>query len=441
MISNGVDPIYGDVPETWQLVSLGSLMDSQEAELLTGPFGTMLHASSYRLTGTPVVAVQHIGENRLKHVDLPRIDDETVNRLQRYKLKKGDILFGRKGSVERRAIIQEQEEGWLEGSDCIRLRFLSESISPNFISYVLGSTAFKDWIMRHAGGATMPSLNQTILRLLPLPLPPLPEQQAIARILGALDDKIALNRRTNHTLEEMARALFKSWFLDFDPIIAKTEGRVPFGMNAEIASLFPIEFEGTEEGSIPKGWKYVSIGEVMTNFDSRRVPLSGAQRLQRQGIYPYYGAASIMDYIDDYLFDGIYLLVGEDGSVEDRDGMAVTQYGWGKFWVNNHAHVLQGKNNISTEHIYLHYKFEPISPYVTGAVQPKINQGNLNSMPFLLPSKEVSEAFTKMINPWFAAIRANHDEIKTLSSIRDALLPKLLSGELRVKDVAVGESE
>ncbi len=183
MKSNGVDPIYGDVPDTWQLVSLGSLMDSKEAELVTGPFGTMLHASSYRLTGTPVVAVQHIGENRLKHVNLPRIDDDTVNRLQRYKLKKGDILFGRKGSIDRRAIVQEQEEGWLEGSDCIRLRFLNDGFSPNFISYVLGSAAFKDWIMRHAGGATMPSLNQSILRLLPLPLPPLPEQQAIARIL------------------------------------------------------------------------------------------------------------------------------------------------------------------------------------------------------------------------------------------------------------------
>ena len=127
------------------------------------------------------------------------------------------------------------------------------------------------------------------------------------------------------------------------------------------------------------------------------------------------------------------MLVGEDGSVEDSDGMAVTQYAWGKFWVNNHAHVLQGKNGISTEHIYVHYQFEPISPYVTGAVQPKVNQGNLNSMPFLLPSPEVAQAFTKIINPWFARIRANREQIKTLATIRDALLPKLLSGELRVK--------
>lgn len=341
------------------------------------------------------------------------------------KVKAPGVVIGRYGTIG--LVHYVREDYWPHNTSLYVKDFKGNH--PRFISYLLQTVNYE----AHSDKSSVPGVNRNHLHSTNIYLPPLPEQQAIARILGALDDKIELNRRINHTLEDMARALFKSWFVDFDPVTAKAGGQVPFGMNSEAASLFPSDFEETGEGLIPKGWKYVNIGEVMTNLDSRRVPLSGAQRLQRRGIYPYYGAASIMDYIDDYLFDGIYLLVGEDGSVEDSDGMAVTQYAWGKFWVNNHAHVLQGKNNISTEHIYIHYKFEPIAPYVTGAVQPKINQGNLNRMPFLLPTKEISAAFTKLINPWFAGIRANHEEIKTIVAIRDELLPKLLSGELRVK--------
>ena len=268
MTSNSIEPIYGDTPLTWSMVTLGHLIDNRLAELQTGPFGTTLHASSYRSTGTPVVAVKHIENNRLKHDDLPRIDDETVQRLSRYRLLENDILYGRKGSVDRRALIKAEEAGWLQGSDCIRLRFLDDKIFARYISYVLGTSAYKDWVLRHAGGATMPSLNQEILRLIPLPLPPLPEQYAIARILGALDDKIELNRRMNRTLEAMAQALFKSWFVDFDPVMAKSEGRVPFGMSAETAALFPVELVEIDSEHfplVPKGWKIGKVGDIGEN--------------------------------------------------------------------------------------------------------------------------------------------------------------------------------
>lgn len=385
-------------------------------------------------TGIPFARVANIdGGFNFAEADLFPLDD--LYKVGEKISRPGDVVLTSKGTVGRFAFVREGTRQFVYSPQLSYWRSLDfNTIDPRFLFYWIQGEEFQeqaDGVKSQTDMADYVSLTDQ--RRMKITLPPFPEQRAIARILGALDDKIELNRRMNHTLEEMARALFKSWFVDFDPVTAKAEGRVPFGMNAETASLFPAEFEETEEGSIPKGWKYVKIGEVMTNFDSRRVPLSGAQRLLRQGIYPYYGAASVMDYIDDYIFDGIYLLVGEDGSVEDSDGMAVTQYVWGKFWVNNHAHVLQGINGISTEHLYLHYQFEPISPYVTGAVQPKVNQGNLNSMPFLLPSKSVAEAFTKTVNPWFAKIRANQEEIKNLASIRDALLPKLLSGELRVK--------
>src|SRR4029453_5760678 len=170
------------------------------------------------------------------------------------------------------------------------------------------------------------------------------------------------------------------------------------------------------------GWRATNLREVVEVFDSKRVPLSGRERAQRRGPYPYYGAASVMDYVDDYLFDGVYMLMGEDGSVINEDGTPITQYVWGKFWVNNHAHVLRGKNGISTEHLLLHLNTANISAFVTGAEQPKLKQAKMNRIEFLLPSAEVATAFGNTVEPLFAQIRANTDQSRALAAIRDGLL-------------------
>lgn len=437
MKSNGVEPIYGDLPQEWQMVSLGFLIDSNKAELATGPFGTMLQASEYRPTGTPVVAVQHIGENRLKHVDLPRVDEETAERLQRYKLKLGDIVFGRKGSIERRAIIRKEEEGWLEGSDCIRLRFLDEEISPEFVSYVLGSAAFKDWIMRHAGGATMPSLNQSILKLLPLPLPPLPEQQAIARILGALDDKIELNRRMNHTLEEMARATFKSWFVDFDPVTAKAEGRVPFGMNAETASLFPAEFEETEEGIIPKGWKVGTVGEA---FDLKmgQSPPGETYNEIGEGIAFYQGRT---DFGARYPTPRIYC-TAPTRYANPGDTLVSVRAPVGDINMTNEKCSI-GRGLAAVRHksgsrsftyysmLFLKEEFDVFEG--EGTLFGSISGNGFRNIKTVIPSLEIVSEFERKVYSIDQTIENNEAQIKSLASIRNGLLPKLMSGEVRVK--------
>ncbi len=255
---------------------------------------------------------------------------------------------------------------------------------------------------------------------------------------------------SNPTLEAMARALFQSWFVDFDPVRLRLSygGQIratkdnPAGLPAEAlakagldpatAALFPAHFDHKAECVVPTGWRATTLGEVIEIFDSKRIPLSGREREARKGRYPYHGAASVMDYVDDYLFDGIYALMGEDGSVINDDGTPVLQYVWGKFWANNHAHVLRGKNGISTEHLLLHLKGCNIAPFVNGAVQPKLNQGNMNRIPFMLPPPEIGQAFAKTIEPLFAQIRANTEQSRTLATLRDTLLPKLLSGEVSI---------
>jgi len=294
---------------------------------------------------------------------------------------------------------------------------------------------------------TMGHVTKKDLQHIKVYLPPLPEQRAIAHILGTLDDKIELNRRMSETLEAMARALFKAWFVDFEPVRAKCRGdpggrpcwrrRLPGkgGFHTRpYDDLFPDRLVDSELGQIPEGWRVGRLGEYTENFDSKRVPLSSREREKLRGIYPYYGAAGVVDYVNDYLFDGIYVLVGEDGSVVTESGHAMTQYVWGKFWVNNHAHVLQGRHPVSTEQLYLYFAFESVAPYVTGAVQPKLSQGRMNTMPFLFAGDKVCLEFQRLIEPWFTTYRKRSEESRTLAALRDALLPKLIRGEIRVKD-------
>lgn len=157
-----------------------------------------------------------------------------------------------------RALIRKREEGWLCGTGCLRIRLGQGIADPNFVSFYLGHPAVKNWIVQHAIGATMPNLNTSILSSLPIILPPLPEQRAIARILGSLDDKIEANRRMNETLEALARTLFKSWFVDFDPVRAKMDGHrkrghpLP-GQPAHFYDLFSNRLVDSELGEIPEG--------------------------------------------------------------------------------------------------------------------------------------------------------------------------------------------
>lgn len=183
--------------------------------------------------------------------------------------------------------------------------------------------------------------------------------------------------------------------------------------------------------SVPNG----VLGDIIELFDFKRVPLSGNQRAKMEKIYPYYGAATLMDYVDDYLFDGIYLLLGEDGTVIDDWGFPTLQYVWDKFWVNNHAHVLQGRNGFTVEGLYTLLKQTSVTSIVTGAVQPKINQANLKALAVVVPTRDEITEFNALIEPLFAQMRANHDENIRLVKTRDILLPKLMSGELSIADL------
>ncbi|MEO0487922.1 MAG: restriction endonuclease subunit S, partial [Cyanobacteria bacterium J06659_2] len=257
-----VNDLFEVLPSHWEILPLGEACSKQGGNIQTGPFGSQLHASDYVPVGIPFVMPQNIGDNRILTNGIARITPADVERLNKYSLRKGDIIYSRRGDVKRRALIRGKEDGWMCGSGCLRVRFGEGLVDPLYASYYLGHPSVQDWIVRHAVGATMPNLNTSILSALPFVITALDEQEGIAHILGTLDDKIELNQQMNRTLEGIARALFKSWFIDFDPVRAKLDSRQPSGMDAETAALFPDAFEDSAIGSIPKGWRASNLEEI-----------------------------------------------------------------------------------------------------------------------------------------------------------------------------------
>src|SRR5581483_3106419 len=228
----------------WRTVTIGKLCDEGGGSVQTGPFGSQLHASDYVVDGIPFIMPANLGENKVIENDIARISNADYQRLAKYQLKQGDIIYGRRGDIGRRALITKREEGWMLGSGCLRIRFGDADVDPRYVSYYLGLPEVKQQVLGKAVGTTMPNLNSAIIRSVPLTLPPLPIQRRIASILGALDDKIECNRRINQTLEQMAQALYKHWFVDFAPF--RGEGMVE-----------------SELGEIPRGWEVKPIGEVV----------------------------------------------------------------------------------------------------------------------------------------------------------------------------------
>jgi len=183
------------------------------AEVQTGPFGSQLKNEQYITGGTPVVTVEHITNFRIIDFDYPSVTDEDKNRLSKYLLKAGDIIFTRVGSVDLSAFVKPHQDGWMFSSRMLRVR-PNKDLNSRFLSYFFQQNRLREYILNISVGATMPSINTEILKGIPVSYPPLPEQHAIASVLSSLDDKIDLLHRQNQTLEAMAEALFRQWFVE-----------------------------------------------------------------------------------------------------------------------------------------------------------------------------------------------------------------------------------
>ena len=292
--------------------------------------------------------------------------------------------------------------------------YIIETLNPQFASVRYMAYAMNQQLQLlkvMSSGSTTKFLTMKMLTQLSIDLPSIETQNHIATILSRYDSLIENYQKQIKLLEEAAQRLYKEWFVDL---------HFPGHENTKIVN------------GVPEGWEYRKIGDIVIYYDKQRKPLSSMQRMSMEKIYPYYGAATLMDYVDNYLFDGIYLLLGEDGTVITPDKFPVLQYVWGKFWVNNHAHVLRGKEGISTEFLFSMFKEMPIADVVTGAAQPKISQGRLSEKKILIPSLKLIQKWSSIAKHFFDRLRVLSEQVRLLTEARDRLLPKLMSGEIAV---------
>lgn len=319
-------------------------------------------------------------------------------------LQKGDVVISARGTVGEIATIPFP---MAFNQSCYGLRAKSGIVTSDYLYYLIKHNV--SVLRKNTHGSVFDTITRNTFDNIEVEIPSIETQEKIVSILSDYDKKIELNNAINNNLEQQAKALYKDWFFDFSPF--------------------------SSDGNLPNGWHIGTVGDIIQLHDSKRVPLSGAERDKMAKVYPYYGATSLMDYVDNYLFDGIYLLLGEDGTVVDSLGFPILQYVYGQFWVNNHAHIITGKEGFSVEELHLFFSLTNIKSIVTGAVQQKVSQQNLKKVPAIIPSKQALSAFDEIIQPIFAQIRNLRDENVNLSQLRDTLLPKLMSGELDVSDI------
>lgn len=452
MAGEWIETVYGSFAADFAESRLRDLCEP-ETGIQTGPFGSQLHQEDYVSDGTPIITVEHLGENRILHGDVPRVSDFDRDRLSRYWLRTGDIVFSRVGSVDRRALVRTAEDGWMFSGRCLRVRPNREKIDSEYLSYFFGLQAFKEHIRAVAVGATMPSLNTAILSDVVVVYPrDLAEQRAIAHILGTLDDKIELLRRQNETLEAMARALFKAWFVDFAPVRAKMEGRwqrgqsLP-GLPAHLYDLFPDRLVDSELGEIPEGWEVESFMETVDVIGGGTPKTSVAEYWN--GDIPWFSVVDAPPTSDIWVMDtekkithtGIQnssarLLPVGTTIISARGTVGRLALVGVPMAMNQSCYGLRG--NLGKRGFFNYFATRQLVAILQqrahGSVFDTITRDTLAGVLVVVPPPAVVEAFETIVSPTLDRIREALAESHILAQLRDTLLPKLISGELRIKD-------
>ena len=298
-----------------------------------------------------------------------------------------------------------------------------EGHSPSFLYAVLLQDSFFDYVMQGAKGSKMPRGDKE--QILRYEMPTLScSEESIGTFFLNLDQKIRLNEQINQNLEAMAKQLYDYWFVQFD--FPNEEGKPYKSSGGEMV------WNEKLKRKIPNEWDNCKLKDFINLFDSKRIPLSSKDREERKGNYPYYGATGIMDYVNEYIFDGDYILLAEDGSTSDSKGFPIVQYIWGKNWVNNHAHIILPKNEQYLMFTYQMLRSIPAKQIETGSIQKKISQENLCEYNMVLPNSILIEKYESIISPLWEKRKLCIEEINALIKQRDELLPLLMNGQASV---------
>jgi len=403
---------------------LKDFIDLGEIEIKTGPFGTQLHASDYVEKGTAVINVRNIGYGRIKTDKLEYINEETVQRLSSHLLKQNDIVFGRKGAVDRHALIMPNQQGWFQGSDCLRIRIKSESLDPLFLSYCFLTDNHKKWMMAQCShGATMASLNQDIISRIPVSIPNIQIQQKIASILSNYDDLIENNTLRIEILEQMAKLVYEEWFVKF---------RFPGHEKVKMVS--------SELGEIPEGWKAEKLGDVC-HIVMGQSPKSEFYNETGEGLPFHQGVTNFGDrFPTDKVYCTILNRIAEKGDIlfSVRAPVGRINIANKKIVIGRGLCSIRSKTGNQTFMFQqLKNKFQIEDSMGGGTIFKSVTKNDMNEIKVIFPLFSLISKFEVTVQPIFQSLEILNLKNQNLRKTRDLLLPKLISGEIDVSDLDI----
>jgi type I restriction enzyme S subunit len=443
----------------WRDVLLEDLAGSAKNALVGGPFGSDLVQADYSSTGIPVIRGENLSIGRWVAGDFVFVPPAKAQKLSANTAGPLDIVFTQRGANHYRQVAlvpANARSRFVISQSQMKLTVDERQADPLFVYYLFRSPVQQEYLQRNAIQTGVPHTNLSILRKVPLRVPAIPTQRAISHILGTLDDKIELNRRMNETLEAMARALFRSWFVDFDPVRSKAEGRDP-GLPQPVADLFPDSFEDSELGEIPRGWGVASLGELIDTVKGRSykseelvasdTALVTLKSFARGGGYRPDGLKSFAGtYKTEQVVKPGELVfactdVTQAAEVVGRPAIVRGTSGYRRLVASLDTLIVRPRDSSMTRaflyflggteafvaHTYAH---------TTGTTVLHLAKEAIPSFTFARPSARVAEQFDALAGLALDRIQALEEESGALAALRDALLPKLISGELRVEDPA-----
>ena len=379
------------------------------SDIQTGPFGSQLHKEDYVDDGTPIVTVEHLGNRVFTEQNLPRVSNEDKQRLSKYILKEGDIVFSRVGSVDRCSFVDSQHTGWLFSGRCLRVRPFEE-ISPLFLYYFFCLESTKKFIRNIAVGATMPSINTKLMGEIEVSYPDKQVQEKIANLLGAIDNKIELNNAINDNLEQQAQALFQELFItNADPnwrtgtiinLGTVIGGSTPSKAKPEYYTKNGIAWITPKDLSINKS-KFITHGE---NDITELGLKNSSATVMPEGTVLFSSRAPI-------------------GYIAIAAGNITTNQGFKSVVPND---------EIGTAYVYYYLKqnLSMIERLASGSTFKEVSGGTMKSVPAIVPDSKTIEKFNSFCLPIFEQQKVLETQNQTLAGLRDSLLPKLMSGEL-----------
>jgi type I restriction enzyme S subunit len=436
-----------ELPRGWQFRTVGEIAADTPRGIAIGPFGSRMKADCYVSRGVPVIRGNNISDTKTLVGEFVFISEEKADELASCNVYDGDLVFPHRGLIGEVGLLTGTNERYVLSTSLMRLTPNRRIASPAFLFYFFRSPSGRHELLKNASQVGTPGIATplTSLRSIRVPVPPIAEQESIARFLGALDDKIDLNRRTNETLESIARATFKSWFVDFDPVRAKAEGRQPAGMDAETAALFPTRMKPSPIGPVPTNWHVRPLPQVISVNPPRSIstgtsaPYLDMQNAPTRGHRPDYWTVRLFGSGVKFQ-NGDTLLARitpclENGKTAYVDFLSEGQIGWG----STEYIVLRSIPPLPLEYSYYLARDEDFRAFaiqnMTGTSgRQRVPSSCFDQYLMVVSGSAVAERFGTIARSFMPKISANSEQNQTLASIRDALLPKLLSGELRIRD-------